>query len=195
DWLIFTSANGVRFFLERLAASSRDLRSIRGKLCAIGPATRDALERCHLKVDILANEYVAEGLLLTLQCQKLQGTRILIARAAVARDVLPNELAARGAMVDVVEAYRTVPPPGLAARALDVLSRKPDWVTFTSSSTAQNLIDAAGPEALRGPRIASIGPITTQTLRKHDIQVTVEASTYTIPGLVDAIRQAVIIGT
>jgi uroporphyrinogen III methyltransferase / synthase len=195
DWLIFTSANGVLFFLERLAVSSRDVRSIRGRLCAIGPTTRDALERCHLKVDIVADQYVAEGLLRALEPHSLKGTRVLIARAAVARDVLPNELTARGAIVDVVEAYRTAMPSDLAARAAGILSPKPDWVTFTSSSTAQNLIDVTGPETLRDLRIASIGPITSQTLRKYGIQITVEASSYTIPGLVDAIREAVIIGT
>ncbi len=107
DWLIFTSANGVRYFLERLDASSSDLRAIRGRICAIGPATRDALERFHIKVDVVAEQYVAEGLLAALAAYDLKGARVLIPRAAVARDVLPSELARRGAHVDVVEAYRT----------------------------------------------------------------------------------------
>ncbi len=146
-WLIFTSANGVRFFLERLDRSKYDLRSIQGRICAIGPATRDALERFHLKVDCVAKEYVAEGLLEALAPYSLTGVRMLIARAAVARDLLPAELARRGARVDVVEAYRTSTPSDLAQRAAGVLSRKPDWMTFTSSSTAQNLIHAVGADA------------------------------------------------
>ena len=92
----------------------------------------------------MAKEYVAEGLLEALAAYDLAGARVLIARAAVARDLLPTELARRGARVDVVEAYRTAAPPDLAQRAAAVLARKPDWITFTSSSTAQNLVDAVG---------------------------------------------------
>jgi uroporphyrinogen III methyltransferase/synthase len=187
DWLIFTSANGVRCFLDRLDASRSDLRAIRGRVCAIGPATRDALECFHLKVDVMAAEYAAEGLLDALAKYDLRGARILIARAAVARDLLPNELTRRGAIVDVVEAYRTIAPEDLAARAGDVLSYNPDWITFTSSSTVRNLLSAAGPQALRGIRVASIGPVTSGTLRENGVSVTTEASTYTISGVVDAI--------
>ncbi len=189
-WLIFTSANGVRFFLERLDRSKRDLRAIQGRICAIGPATRDALERFHLKVDCVAKEYVAEGLLEALTAYDVAGSRILIARAAAARDLLPTELTRRGAHVDVVEAYRTVAPRNLAERAAHELSRRPDWVTFTSSSTARNLINAVGVEALREVPCASIGPITTATLRQNGIRVALEASAYTIPGLVQAMLEA-----
>jgi uroporphyrinogen III methyltransferase/synthase len=189
-WLIFTSANGVRFFLDRLDRSKSDLRSIEGRICAIGPATQDALERFHLKVDCVAKEYVAEGLLEALALYDLTGSRILIARAAVARDLLPTELARRGAHVDVVGAYRTVTPPDLATRAASVLSRKPTWVTFTSSSTAQNFINAVGVETLRELRCASIGPITSATLRQNGIPVAVEAAAYTVPGLVQALLSA-----
>jgi uroporphyrinogen III methyltransferase/synthase len=190
DWLIFTSANGVRFFLERLDRSSLDIRGIQGRICAIGPATREALQRFHIKVDVMAEQYVAEGLLNALARYDLSGARILIARAAVARDVLPNELIHRGAYVDVVEAYRTVVPPDLKQRIAEVLQHKPDWITFTSSSTVQNLVNAAGIEALRTIRIASIGPVTSETLRANGIAPTVEASTFTIPGLAEAIVSA-----
>jgi uroporphyrinogen III methyltransferase / synthase len=187
DWLIFTSANGVRFFLERLDAGPSDLRAIAGRICAIGPATRDALERFHLKVDVVAEQYVAEGLLAALASCDLTGARILIARAAVARDVLPRELTQRGAHVDVVDAYRTTAPPDLAQRTSEALARNPHWIAFTSSSTVRNLVDAVGAEALRPIRIASIGPITTETLRTEGLTVDVEATAYTIPGLVKAI--------
>ena len=106
DWLIFTSANGVRFFLEHLD----DLRKLRAKICAIGPATRAAVEALHVKVDLMGKEYVAESLLEAFAAHDLSGKRVLLPRAAVARDLVPNELARRGARVDVVEAYRTVRP-------------------------------------------------------------------------------------
>jgi len=193
DWLIFTSVNGVRYFLERLDAGTGDLRSIRGKLCAIGPATRDALERFHVKVDVMAEEYVAEGLLRALAGFDLKGAKVLIARAAVARDILPEELRRRGAAVDVVEAYRTGAPADLESRARAVLESNPDWITFTSSSTASNLIEACGAEALHGIRVASIGPVTSETLRNAGVAVTLEAFPHTVPGLVEAFEAAGII--
>jgi uroporphyrinogen-III synthase len=107
----------------------------------------------------------------------------------VARDLVPAALDARGARVDVVEAYRTVAPPDLADRARQVFSGqdRPDWVTFTSSSTVSNLVQAAGAHALEGVRIASIGPVTSATLLRHGLTVAIEASPYTVEGLVDAI--------
>ena len=195
SFLVFTSVNGVNRFLTRLDRSPRDLRAIRGRICAIGPATREALERFHIKVDITAAEYVAEGLLAALSEFDMTGQRVLIARAAVARDVLPDALRARGAEVDVVEAYRTVPPEGLAERAREVLARNPHWITFTSSSTVRNLAEAAGPQALAGVRAASIGPVTSATLRHYGIPIEAEAAQYTVSGLVNAILAADIIGT
>ena len=196
DWLIFTSANGVRAFLQRLDLSSSDLRALRAKLAAIGPATRAALECLHLKVDVTGAEYVAEGLLAALPGD-LTGHKILLARAALARDVLPKELAARGAVVDVVEAYRTIAPAALAAAAHEVLNtpHKPDWITFTSSSTVENLLRVIRAEQLEGVRVASIGPVTSQTLRQHGISIDVEATAYTAAGLAAAIRELVIIET
>jgi uroporphyrinogen III methyltransferase/synthase len=185
DWLIFTSANCVRFFLERLDRSAVDLRALRARICAIGPATRAAIEAIHLKVDVMGQNYVAESLLAALATHDLAGRRILLPRAAVARDLVPVELARRGAQVDVVEAYRT------AASQIAVPDPKPDWVTFTSSSTVQNFVTAAGAAALTGVKVASIGPVTTATARKLGIEVTVEASVYTTDGLVEAILRAV----
>ena len=187
DWLIFTSANGVRFFLERLDRGNSDLRAIQGRICAIGPATREALERFHLKVDVMAEQYVAEGVLAALAAYDLTGARVLIARAAVARDLLPRELVRRGAQVEVVEAYRTITPEDLPQRAAQVLALEPDWITFTSSSTVQNLVSAVGAEALRHIRTVSIGPITSATLRQNGLPVTVEASVYTVSGLAEAL--------
>ncbi|MDX2151101.1 MAG: uroporphyrinogen-III synthase [Bryobacteraceae bacterium] len=192
DWLLFTSVNGVRFFLERLDASRRDLRALRARLCAIGPATRAALEALHLKVDIVPDEYVAESLLAAFEGVPLRGQRVLLPRAAVARDLIPAAFAERGASIDVVEAYRTVVPEESAARAREIFAAppRPDWVTFTSSSTVKNFLALAGHEALQRVKVASIGPVTSETARRHGVEVTVEAREYTIDGLVDAITLA-----
>src|SRR5579862_4839974 len=189
DWLIFTSANGVRFFLQRLDASARDLRALRAKVCAIGPATRDAVENLHLKVDLMGEEYVAESLVDAFRAFDLTGQRILLPRAAVARDVLPAELTRRGARIDVVEAYRTVVPESAARQAAEIFSapHKPDWITFTSSSTVQNFVHVAGAQALAGVKVASIGPITTATAQRLGIRVEAEAAVFDTAGLVKAI--------
>jgi uroporphyrinogen III methyltransferase / synthase len=190
DWLIFTSANGVRHFVDILDKSAHDLRSLKARICAIGPATKAAVEALHLKVDLMPREYVAESLVEAFAGENLESRRILLPRAAVAREIVPRELARRGAHVDVVEAYQTVAPRDLAARARAVLDRKPHWITFTSSSTVTNFIAAAGREVLREMKIASIGPITSATLREHQIEPTVEAQPHTIGALVEAICAA-----
>jgi uroporphyrinogen III methyltransferase/synthase len=181
DWLIFTSVNGVRYFMERLDASAADLRSLSARICAIGPATRRAVESLHLKVDLMPAEYVAESLVGAFAGVDLRTKKILIPRAAVARDLIPVELRKLGAVVDVVEAYRNVIPTPTAKIP------KPDWITFTSSSTVKNYIQIAGRESLDGVRIASIGPVTSETARSLGLTVDVEALSYTIDGLVEAI--------
>jgi uroporphyrinogen III methyltransferase/synthase len=184
DWLIFTSANGVRFFLDRLDRSAADLRSLRARICAIGPATRAAVEALHLKVDLMGEEYIAESLLDAFAPYDLAGKRILLPRAAVARDVIPAELSRRGAQVDVVEAYRTVAPePGTA------FPSGVDAITFTSSSTVRNFVALFGTDALHGAKAISIGPITSETARSLGIAIAAEAQPYTIDGLVQALLQ------
>lgn len=191
DWLIFTSVNGVRFFLEQLDASEADLRSLKARICAIGPATRRALETLHLKVDLMPDEYVAESLVKAFAGEPLQAKKILLPRAAVARDLIPSELGRLGAQVDVVEAYRNIVPEDAERRARAVFhaEKKPDWITFTSSSTVKNLLAVAGREALDGVRIASIGPVTSETARSAGLKVDVEARQYTIDGLIQAILE------
>ncbi len=193
DWLIFTSVNGVRFFMDRLDRSPSDLRSLRARICAIGPATRKAVEALHLKVDLMPAEYVAEGLLAAFHSHDVAGKRILLPRAAVARDLIPAELSRMGACVDVVEAYRNIVPESAHTLAHNIFqaARKPDWITFTSSSTVKNFLALAGSESLHGVRIASIGPVTSATARMHGLIVDAEASVYTIEGLLEALGQAV----
>lgn len=181
DWLIFTSANGARAFFDRL----HDIRPLRAKLCTIGPATQAEVERHLLKVDVVPDEYVAESVVAALREHDLRGARVLLPRAAAARDVIPDELRKLGAQVDVVEAYRTIVPE----HSLPVPFGA-DWITFTSSSTVRNFLALAGKEALNGARIASIGPITSDTLRKHGLTPTVEAAQFHVDGLVRAILEA-----
>ena len=182
DWLIFTSQNGVRRFVERLDGGPFDLRAIRGKIAAIGPATAEALEELHLKVDLTPTTFVAEGLLEAFELHDLQAKKIVIPRAAVAREILPEELRRRGAEVDVAAAYKTVRPE-LA------VEEKADWITFTSSSTASNLLEQIND--LEGARVASIGPITSETVRGFGFEVDVEAEPHTTDGLIEAIVAAV----
>ena len=184
DWIIFTSANGVRRFIERVP----DVRLLRGKICAIGPATRAAIEELRLRVELMGHEYVAESLVAAFAAHALQGQRVLLPRAAVARDLVPIELTKRGAQVDVVEAYRTVAPDDLGARIRNAWSaHRPDAITFTSSSTVKNFVAAASAEALAGIDVVSIGPVTTQTARELGITVAAQAAVYTVDGLVEAL--------
>ena len=193
DWLIFTSANGVQYFIERLDQSGRDLRSIRARIGVIGEATRKAIESLHLKADLMGEEFVAESLVESFRSIVLHGNRILLPRAAVSRDILPESLRERGACVDVVEAYQTVVPEGAARQAAEVFGnpRKVDWITFTSSSTVQNFVRIAGADVLRGVKVASIGPVTTATAKRLGVAVSSEASVYTTDGLIQAILRSV----
>ncbi len=192
DWLIFTSANGVRFFLERLALAALNIDAVRARICAIGPATRTEAENAGLRVELMPAEYVAESLVRAFEGHGLEGKRVLLPRAAVARDVVPAELRRRGAEVDVVEAYRTGIPAGAPAQARRIFASdpRPDWIAFTSSSTVTNFVRIAGAAALEGVRVATIGPVTSATAREHGIAVTVEARTFTTDGVIEAILSA-----
>ncbi|MEP7365594.1 MAG: uroporphyrinogen-III C-methyltransferase, partial [Acidobacteriota bacterium] len=195
DWIIFTSVNGVRFFLERLDASSHDLRSLRARIAVIGEKTRDAVQALHLNVDLLPHEFVAESLLKAFAAHELAGQRILIPRAEVARELLPHTLRKRGATVDVVPAYRNAIPEDAPARAAEIFANTlqhppPHWITFTAASTVKNLLTLVPREALANIRIASIGPVTTEVLLKHGLTIDAEASPYTMAGLIAAILRA-----
>jgi uroporphyrinogen-III synthase len=196
DWLILTSVNGVDALFERTAVrgvAPREFRHL--QVAAIGPATRKAIESRGLKVGVVPKQYVAESVVRSLR-SKVAGKRVLLVRARVARDVIPRELRALGAEVNVVEAYETVVPRGSRAGLRALFAdprRRPDFVTFTSSSTVRNFAALLGRTlrpALNGVRMVSIGPVTSATLRELDFAVAVEAQTYTIPGLVKAIAGA-----
>jgi len=192
DWLVLTSPNGVDFFFERLRVNGTDARSLAGvKLAAIGPATAERLASFGLRADLVPDEYVAEDLVRSMKEIGVNNRRILAARAAEARDVLPRELRAAGAKVTVVALYQTLTPEGLTPGAEEALSRgEIDLVTFTSSSTVNNLVRLLG-DRLTDFRVrvtsACIGPITARTAREAGLKVAAEAERYTIDGLVDAI--------
>jgi len=193
QWLIFTSVNGVQKFFSRYRQLGRDLRDLKGlRLAAIGSATEKSLAERGLNVEVLPDEFKAEGLLQSLKGKVLKGSRIMIPRAKVARDVLPIELAKQGAHVDVVEAYETAPPrEGRQRLDLVLDGRQLDMIVFTSSSTVTNMVDMLKPGSLRETfkhtAVAAIGPITKQTAESQGLEVQVQPSQYTIPALVEAI--------
>ena len=192
DWLIVTSANGAAALADRLeflGISPSRLQHL--QVAAIGPATAAALARIGLQVSAVPKQYVAEAVVDLLR-EKVAGKRVLLARAAVARDVIPEHLRRCGADIHVVEAYRTVIPAHSIDRVRELFSENnpvPDAVTFSSSSTVQNffaLLTAAGRDLPKGLAAVSIGPVTTGTLRQQQWEPAAEAANYDIPGLVDA---------
>jgi uroporphyrinogen III methyltransferase/synthase len=189
EWIVFTSANAVARFVPLL----RDGRAFgRASIAAIGSGTAEALSRFNLVADLVPERFVAESLLEAFAAHESgrpqrSGARVLLPRAAVARDVLPDGLRALGWEVDVVEAYRAepvAPDPATLETA-----RAADAITFTSSSTVANFVRVAGVDAVP-PVVACIGPVTAATARQAGIQVTVEAEVHTVAGLVDALTDA-----
>jgi uroporphyrinogen III methyltransferase/synthase len=184
DLVCLTSPNGVRLLFERLTKAGRDARAFaHARIAVIGPGTASALREHGLGADIVPERFVAEGLVEALE--QVPVRRALIARAAEARDVLPEALRARGAEVDVLALYETVAEPLTAAMREGV--NRADYVTFTSSSTVRFFFEAFGAELPPGIRLASIGPVTSQALRDRGREPDLEAARHDIDGLVDAI--------
>ncbi len=192
DWVIFTSANGVDLFFDRLLQNGKDARAFaHNKIAAIGTATADMLTAYGLTADLIPASYKAEDLVDTLLPQLHKGSKVLLARAKEARNVLPDSLQAAGADVDVVAVYQTVSDCENKEELLDALKNKAvDCITFTSSSTVTNLLKAldSEKELLKGVTLAAIGPITAKTMEKNGLKPTVCADTYTIDGLVEALN-------
>jgi uroporphyrinogen III methyltransferase/synthase len=194
DWLVFTSVNGVEAFFGRFTQQQGKFADLHGlRLCAIGPETAKHVCERGLHVEVMPTEYRAEAVAEALADFPLRGRRILIPRAAVARDMLPRALAARGAAVDVVEAYRTVLPAATLAPEVQRLleQRAIAVLTFTSSSTVANFAALVGesdlPHLVQGVIVACIGPITAGTARSYGLTPTIVATEYTIPALARAI--------
>lgn len=197
QWLIVTSANTVRVLGERAKAIPIDLSHLKHlKTVAIGSATAEAMREQGIAVDLVPEKYVAESVVEALT-QAAPGARILLARARVARDVIPEELASLGAQVDIVEAYQTVVPTGSDTRVRELFGDPacvPDAVTFTSSSTVKNFVALLEKAGMRVPpagvKALSIGPVTSATLREHGWEPSIEAGQFDVAGLVEAAKRA-----
>lgn len=196
DTLILTSVNGVERLFERynrLGLPVEDMKHLR--VVAIGPATATAIQSEGLLVSIVPEKYVAESVVEALRGKINQWSRVLLVRARIARDLLPKELEKMGARVDVIEAYETRVPEGAKERLEKVFTDpalKPHVITFTSSSTVSNFLALLGDHArdfLQGVHLASIGPVTTETLKNAGFSPAIEAGEYTMNGLVEAISE------
>jgi uroporphyrinogen III methyltransferase/synthase len=190
-WIVFTSANGVRFFFQRLKETGGDVRDLKGiGICAIGPATAAFVERLGLRADMVPDEYISEGVVKAFRNIDLKGRNILLPRAAVARDVIPEGLRKLGAKVDVAIVYRTV-NSGRPKSELDGMigDGKVDMVTFTSPSTVSNFFEIMGKnyQLPSTVRIACIGPVTAKAAKKAGLRVDIFQETYTVPGLVQSL--------
>ncbi len=196
DWLIFTSVNGVMSFFNRLFKSGMDARDLKGiEICTIGPATTEKLLSFGIKSDCQPAKYVAESVVEKLKKIGLKGKRVLMPRSEIARELLSDELARIGAEVVDIAAYRTVPDSSSRSELNRVLKEeKVDIITFTSSSTVRNFVELVGKRTLhriaKDIKFASIGPITSETIRGYGLNVSIEAKEYTIPGIVNAIVKA-----
>ncbi|BDC52723.1 hypothetical protein F183_A50380 [Bryobacterales bacterium F-183] len=184
DWILFTSANAVRFLATRL-----DKPVTTAKVCCIGSSTKQVAEQYGWTVDLVPAEYVAESVVEAFANNIPK--KLFLPRAAVARDTVPEALKAIGTHVDVAEVYRNVIPADAAANAQAVFAQKPAWIAFTSSSTVKNLMQVIERDWLRNTKIASIGPVTTETARKHGLTVDAEASPHTMDALVESITRLV----
>ncbi len=197
NWIVFTSANGVDYFMQRLQAGPGDVRDLKGaRLCAIGPGTADRLARFGIRVDLMPAEYRAEAVLEALQATgDLRGQRILLPRANIAREMLAEELRRSGAEVVEIAAYRTVAVEGERQGEPDIyrmlLDKDVDAITFTSASTVRSFVKMVGAEQaadlLRTTVVACIGPVTAEAAAQHDIATTVMPAEYTMRGLVEAL--------
>ncbi len=192
QWIIFTSANGVRHFLDRFFILRGDIRDLKGiRICTIGPATRNCVEEYHIPVDIVPEEFLSEGVVEAFRRMDIRGQNILLPRAEIAGDIIPEGLSAMGANVDVAIAYRTLPSDVDGAKLRDLMdSGKVDVLTFTSPSTLYNFIDIiGGHEKIPGNvKIACIGPVTESACIRAGLPVDIMHGPYSIPGLVEAIE-------
>ena len=185
DWIVFTSANAVRAFAAELPGPRMTCRA---HIAAIGASTAAEARAAGFSVSVTPEKYIAESLVDALGKEDLQGKRVLIPSAAVTRNVVPHALAELGASVEVVEAYRNVVPSGAASLAKEILRDPfPDWITFASSSALENLVALIGTEPLKSVPIASIGPITSASVRRHGLSVAAEAHVAGAEGILQAI--------
>ncbi|HPL63766.1 MAG TPA: uroporphyrinogen-III C-methyltransferase [Syntrophales bacterium] len=192
DWIVFTSANGVRSFFDRLARLGMDARRLGGaKICAIGPATARLVKGFGLGVDLVPQRFISESVVEAFRGIDLKGKRVLLPRAEEARDVIPEGLAGMGADVEVLTAYRTVRSDKRREEFEEILrDGKVDVLVFTSPSTIRCFLEIMGsgfslPDEVK---IACIGPVTAAAARKAGLRIDIMQEEYTIPGMVEALE-------
>jgi uroporphyrinogen-III synthase len=191
EWVVFTSSNAVRAVFDRLRIIALDARAFHGaKVATIGSATADRLAEHGIAADFVPDESVSDGIVDGLRCRGLASGRVLLPSADIARGALAEGLSALGATVDRVAAYRTLPAGGAEASLRDIIADGVDVATFTSSSTATNLVRLldGSVDRLSQATIACIGPITATTARELGLKVDIVASEHTVPGLVRALE-------
>ena len=191
DWIVFSSANAVDIVFDRLDALEIDARAMYGvQVAAIGPATRRRLRERGVIADFMPSSFVAESVVVELAEEGVEGKRVLLPQAEIARDVLRQGLTELGAAVDAIAVYRTVTPPNTAERLQDILSEGVDIATFTSSSTATNLVNLldGNTNSLKDATIACIGPITAERAIELGLKVDIVAAEHTIAGLIEAVE-------
>jgi uroporphyrinogen III methyltransferase/synthase len=195
NWLLFTSPNGVKYFLKRLEALQKDVRDLKGlRIGAIGPKTAERWHELGIRLDLMPDEYRAEAIVEDFKGWKMRRARILLPRATQAREVLPDELKKLGAHVDVVSAYQTVKPEHDTEKVGKMLEEGTiNMVTFTSSSTVHNFVDMFSADSeklaewMKAVAVACIGPITAQTAQKKGFKVDLIPPKYTVDALAESI--------
>jgi uroporphyrinogen III methyltransferase/synthase len=192
-WIIFTSVNAVDIFFRKLKSQGHDIRILAGiKIGAIGPATAARLRECGLLVELMPDEYQAEGIVKEIQNEIVPGQKVLLPRARGARDILPLQLKKLGADVEEIFLYQAVVPNNIKnVNVTEILAQSIDYISFTSSSTVTNFIDIIGSQQAqafsRKVKVVCIGPITAEKAREKGLKVDISASEYTIDGLLQSI--------
>jgi uroporphyrinogen III methyltransferase/synthase len=195
DWLIFTSANAVKYFMGRLRTLGKDLRILKGvSICTVGPKTAEALEGHGLRADLVPEDFKAEGVLVALGGVQVKGRKFLIPRAKIAREIIPDRLRELGAEVTVATAYENVKPAADVERTKKLFQEKKiSAVTFTSSSTVHNFVEMLGQKEykslLDGVAVACIGPVTAKTAEEYGMKIDIMPKEYTIPALVESMTE------
>lgn len=184
DYMIFTSVNGVSIFIKNLFETGKDIRALYNiKIIPVGEATAELLKSSGIIPDFFPERFISEGIIDILKSLNIKDKRFLLPRAEQARDVISEYIKNQGGICDIIPLYKTVLPTSASP-----ITEKPDVITFTSSSTVNNFIELYGKDILGEIIVASIGPVTTDTLKKHKVDVHIEAERYDIKGLVDAIE-------
>lgn len=191
DWIVFTSENGADAFFKRLRTLKKDARLLRDvRVAAIGPGTKARLNSFSIEPDLVPDRFTTEGLTAALRKVGIRGKRFLLLRTNIAPDLLNHALEEEGAKVTEIAIYKTEKPKGLSAKVKEaVYEHAPDFITFTSSSTAEHFFEALGNGRKLPAKVISIGPVTSEAVRKWGVKIAREARVSTIPGLVEAVLE------